>query len=235
LKEIEQTYQQQKNFVDYASHELKTPLAGMINQLEVSLQRSRSNTEYRETAAIVLQEAERLRNIMKNLLTFSSLHRVVRQKETVRIDELLWQVINQLTSSVGEDRFRVDLAVPPENFSVLRFRGNETLLQMALFNILENAGKFSGEKPVDIELKIVENRLCVQIIDRGIGMAQNDIDRISQPFYRAPNATVYAGSGLGLSIALKILELHQIRYTVSSQLSHGTTFSLIFPDTAPKK
>src|SRR5690625_2262164 len=228
LKEIEQTYDQQKNFVDYASHELKTPLAGIISQLEVQLARERQPEEYRETSEVVLFEAERLRDILKNLLTFSSLNRVVHRKQMMRIDELLWEVLEQLSKKYSPNKFKVEMEVSPENSDLLEYEGNRILFGMALYNLLDNAAKFSDDTEVTIYFEIRKNRLNLIIQDRGIGMNTQDLKRIAQPFYRAQNATHYQGSGLGVSIALRILELHDIDFTIESEEGIGTRVILEF-------
>jgi len=227
LHEIEQTYEQQKNFVDYASHELKTPLSAIINYAELSLQRKRSLDEHEETAQVVLEEAERLQNILKNLLTFSSLNRVVHQKNKVRIDELIWEVIDQLTKIYPSERFKVDLHIDPEDFKILNFKANSTLLKVAFFNLLENAAKFS-KKPVQITFKNQKDQLILQIADQGVGISQQDLAKIAQPFFRASNVSNFEGSGLGVSIALRILELHQIDFSIESEEGKGTVVELKF-------
>src|SRR5690625_457468 len=227
LHEIEQTYEQKKNFVDYASHELKTPLSAIINYAELSLQRKRSLDEHEETAQVVLEEAERLQNILKNLLTFSSLNRVVHQKNKVRIDELIWEVIDQLTKIYPSERFKVDLHIDPEDFKILNFKANSTLLKVAFFNLLENAAKFS-KKPVQITFKNQKDQLILQIADQGVGISQQDLAKIAQPFFRASNVSNFEGSGLGVSIALRILELHQIDFSIESEEGKGTVVELKF-------
>lgn len=228
LKEIEQTYDQQKNFVDYASHELKTPLAGIINHLEVSLQRQRSSQEYQDTTRVVLSEAERLREILKNLLTFSSLNRVIHQKNSIRIDELVWNVIEQLGKKYDESRFHVKVEVQPSYMEVLQFNGNETLLAIGLYNLMDNAAKFSGDAPVSLKLYRQENILVIELQDRGIGISPEELKKVTQAFYRAENAGNFKGSGLGLSIALRILELHNIDIDLQSDGSSGTFIKLFF-------
>lgn len=228
LKEIEQTYHQQKNFVDYASHELKTPLAGMISRLEVILKRERTAKEYKETACSILEEAERLQDILKNLLVFSSLNRVVHQKENSRIDELIWEVLEQLSKEYHAQRFRVEIQVPPDEYEYLNFKANQTLLKVALYNLLDNAAKFSKGKAVQIGIFTREQYLVVAIEDQGIGIAAEDLKHIPQPFYRSQNAGRFAGSGLGVSIAIRILELHKIDCKIESELGKGTLVELIF-------
>lgn len=227
LREIEQTYEQQKNFVDYASHEFKTPLAGIISQLEVLLQRERNTEDYKETSQVVLYEAERLRDILKNLLTFSSLNRVAHQRNYFRVDEMIWEVLDQLSKKYPMERFAVDLNISAEDYKILEFEGNQTLLSVAFYNLIENAAKFS-ENEVSISLFTKNKQLFIQIEDQGIGISPKDLKNIANPFYRAQNASLFPGSGLGVSIALKILELHKIDFHIQSEENKGTSIELGF-------
>ncbi|WBL22754.1 sensor histidine kinase [Zunongwangia sp. HRR-M8] len=228
LKEIETGYEQQKNFVDFSSHELKTPLASIINQLEISLQRNRSNDDYRETSEQVLQDAQQLKNILENLLTLSNLNKSIQLKENIRIDELIWEIIEKLTPLYSAEKFNIQLAIAPEDFHLLEFKGNETLLYMALFNIIENAAKFSNDE-VMIKLSKANHRLQLQVKDHGIGISDKDLKHINQPFYRGENTASFQGNGLGMSIALKIFQLHHIQHSITTQLKNYTQIQLKFP------
>ncbi len=228
LHEIEKSYEEQKNFVDYASHEMKTPLTGIINQLEVSLQRNRTLQEHREVEKVALEESIRLQNILKNLLIFSSLNRTVHHKKWIRVDELLWSVIEELSSRYGEEKFKVELSIPAKAFKLLEVEANETLLHMAILNILDNAAKFSPTAAVEMLLKAKDDQLVLVINDKGIGMTEEDLQHITQPFYRAPNAAGYAGNGLGMSISYEILKLHKIQFKISSKPQCGTKIELSF-------
>ncbi|WP_249603054.1 HAMP domain-containing sensor histidine kinase [Zunongwangia pacifica] len=229
LSEIETSYEQQKNFVDFSSHELKTPLATIINQLEISLKKERENAEYRQTSAQVLQEARQLQQILEHLLTLSNLNRKIQYKEKLRIDEIIWQIIEKLSLTYGEEKFQVKLEVLPEDFEVLQFKGNETLLYMALFNCIENAAKFSKEEVVNIRLFQQKEHLHLEILDHGIGILEKDLKYINQPFFRGNNTAGFQGNGLGMSIALKVFQLHQITYSITSQPQEFTKIQLQFP------
>ncbi|MDN3595539.1 HAMP domain-containing sensor histidine kinase [Zunongwangia endophytica] len=229
LNEIESSYEQQKNFVDFSSHELKTPLASIINQLEISLQRDRSKDEYRETSAVVLQDAQQLKSILESLLTLSNLNKNIQLEEHIRIDELIWEIIEKLAPTYSEEKFNVKLEISPDDFDLLQCKGNETLLYMALFNIIENAAKFSKYEVVMIKLCKVNYRLQLQVKDQGIGISDKDLKHINQPFYRGGNTASFQGNGLGMSIALKIFQLHQIQYSITSQPQKFTKIQLEFP------
>ncbi|SFU75390.1 Signal transduction histidine kinase [Pustulibacterium marinum] len=227
LNEIKYSYQQQKNFVDHASHELKTPLASIINNLEVTLQRPRTTTEYQENNVTVLQAAHRLEQILKNLLLLSGIQRTIQDKTTTRIDEIIWEIINDLQQKYP-DRFQIDLQIPPEKTTILTAKVNQTMVYMALFNLMENAAKFS-QNPVKITLKESQEKLQISIQDEGIGIPPQELAFLKQPFYRSTNAGTFEGNGLGFSIAAIILEAHHIQMHLQSQLNTGTTITVTIP------
>src|SRR5699024_7655416 len=163
-----------------------------------------------------------LQGILKNLLTFSSLNRVIHQKNKVRIDELIWKIMDQLAKKYNPQRFKIELNINPEDFSVLEFKANETLLAIALFNLIENAAKFSKENPVQLNFEKEENHLKLEILDQGIGISAADLKKIAQPFYRSSKVSNLEGSGLGVSIAIRILELHEIDFSIQSEEGKGT-------------
>lgn len=226
LNEIKFSYLQQKNFVDHASHELKTPLAAIINNLEVTLQKPRTNEEYQDNAKTVLNVSLRLKEILKNLLLLSSIHQQVQNSTPLRIDEILWEIIASLQKNYG-DRFQVSMNIPAENATVLQQTGNETLLYMAMYNIIENAAKFSTQN-VLITLSTTANTLTLSVQDKGIGIPVDEHKFLRQPFFRASNSSHFQGNGLGLSITYIILEAHHIKLDIQSKITQGTTMSLYF-------
>ncbi|MBL3658218.1 sensor histidine kinase [Fulvivirga sediminis] len=226
LKEIKNSYSQQKNFVDHASHELKTPLASIINTLEVTLQRPRTNDEYKENAENALHSALRLERILKNLLLLSGIQRNLKDKHEVRVDETIWEIIEDLFAKY-QDRFQVEINILPDKMQILSIKANETLLYMALFNLIENAAKFSNDQ-VFIKLYEINNKLKIDIKDQGIGISPEEIKFLKQPFYRGKNTEKIDGNGLGFSIAYHILEAHEIFIEINSTIKKGTTMTLSF-------
>ena len=105
---------------------------------------------------------------------------------------------------------------------------DRTQILMALYNLIENAVKYSSGKNVDIDLHKRNEKLHISITDQGIGIPEDQLTDISRPFYRAENTNKIQGSGLGLSIALRILEKNNIEYRIESKVDIGTKVSLIF-------
>jgi signal transduction histidine kinase len=95
-----------------------------------------------------------------------------------------------------------------------------------LFNLTENAVKYSSGKLVEIVMFIQDNHLCVSIADNGIGIMPEHLTHISKPFYRADHTNSIDGSGIGLSIALKIMEKNNIKYEIMSEVNVGTKITM---------
>jgi signal transduction histidine kinase len=111
----------------------------------------------------------------------------------------------------------------------LELTGNRALLGHALINLLENALKYSAPQPVAISLEYASGGVQLRIRDEGIGIAEADLPQVFQPFFRAANARLVPGHGVGLPLARKIIEQHGGELELSSQLGHGTTVLVRLP------
>jgi signal transduction histidine kinase len=99
---------------------------------------------------------------------------------------------------------------------------------MALFNLIENGVKYSQGKTVEIHILKSNDNLCLTISDQGIGIMPEHLANISKPFYRADHTNQIEGSGIGLSIALRIFEKNNVKYKIQSAVNQGTTILLWF-------
>ncbi|WP_439556140.1 sensor histidine kinase [Dyadobacter sp.] len=229
---LDKTYgsiQIQKNFISHASHELKTPLASIVGNLEVLLSRERPVHEYQSVSGQVLSDAERLEKILKNLLTLAGLEQYAGEMNTSeRIDEILWEALDQRKIEYPDTVVNVVWQLPEDRPELLSFTCNRTQLYIALYNLIENAAKFSDGKPVAISLFEKHNKLHITIRDRGIGISEEDLAHISEPFYRGSNTTSKRGNGLGMAIVARILDKHQISLNISSIIGEGTEMEIRF-------
>lgn len=228
LGKISETFVIQKNFVRYVSHEFKTPLASMLGNLEVFSIKDRSPEEYDQVAHLLIQQIYQLENILNTLIVISDLGKDVEMSGRTRIDELIWQIIPKLTERYPASKVLVKIDVEVEDEALLFVNTDQTELLMVLFNLIENAVKYSRGATVDLHLFKENNHLNLLIKDTGIGIPKDKLKNISKPFYRADNANQEEGSGIGLSIALRILEKNKIKYTISSEVNVGTEILLIF-------
>ncbi|HUX84905.1 MAG TPA: sensor histidine kinase, partial [Chitinophagaceae bacterium] len=109
--------------------------------------------------------------------------------------------------------------------------GNRQLLEIALDNIVRNAFKFSDDQTVTCTLQVQANSVTITVRDQGIGISQEDLNHIFQPFYRGENARTYSGYGIGLSLADRIIALHKGKIQVTSGLGKGSVFQITLPVT----
>lgn len=228
LSKISDTFVIQKNFVSYISHEFKTPLASIQGNLEVFSLKDRNPEEYKELSNKLVSQISQLEEILNTLLVISDLSKNPDMSIQMRIDELIWEIIEKIHIRYPKSKIQVNIEIIPEDENLMYINKDRTQVLMALYNLIENAVKYSQGEAVDILLHKRQDKLHLSITDKGIGIPENQLTNISKPFYRADNTNKIQGSGLGLSIALRILEKNNIRYTIQSQMNIGTIVTLIF-------
>lgn len=229
LKKVYDNIQIQKNFISHASHELKSPLASIVGNLEVLLQREREIQEYKNVSESILNDANRLEKVLQNLLILAGLDRKNDEVKNIeRIDEILWEVLDILAVDYKDTKINLKWDLPQADMELLNYPCVSIQIYIALYNLVENAAKFSNGKPVDITVKTLNGQLFLQIVDKGIGIDPKDLDQIRQPFYRGTNTLRIKGNGLGMAIAEKILENHNIQLSIDSEVGKGTRIGLLF-------
>lgn len=229
LEKVFQNIQIQKNFINHASHELRSPLSSIVGDLEVLLQKDRNIIEYKNVSKNVLNDAVRLEKILHNLLLLSGLQQGNKeQKKEERVDEILWEVLDTLANEYKSTKINLHWNLNEDQSGLLEYRCVKTQLYMAFYNIIENAAKFSNQKPVDITLQSDNDHLLINIQDQGIGIDKDDMMHISEPFYRGQNAFKINGNGLGVTIAHKIFTSHNIIFSIESEKNKGTSITLLF-------
>jgi signal transduction histidine kinase len=226
MANVSETMVIQRNFVNYVSHEFKTPLASILGNLEVFSIKDRSPEEYRQLSEKLIRQVGQMEEILDTLLVVSDLKKETGTGEQTRLDELIWEIINKITERHPHADIRVELNILPEDEHLLAVSTERTQLLLMLFNLVENAVKYSQGKTVVINIFARERRLWMSIADKGIGILPEDLAHISKPFYRADHTNRIEGSGIGLSIALRIMERNGIVYEIKSEVNTGTTVTL---------
>lgn len=225
LRRIEKAFIAQKRFVQNASHELKTPLTAIMAEVELTLTRDRSPQEYQRSLNLVMHEAERLASITQGLLTLARLEEGSSRTEMESVDlRALWTQTLAAFRLHHPDRRLEEGSQPPEAY----IQGNAHLLQTALLNLLDNAVKYSSG-PVYIDLTRSRAEVTISIRDQGIGIPEKDVQRIRSPLFRAANAHDIPGSGLGLSLVDRIMEIHHGHLQIMSKEGEGTTCIVRLP------
>lgn len=229
LERLESGITIQNNFLKNASHELKTPLTIIIGDIDVSLQHPRTNEQYEEVLKSLRKDTFHLKSILDGLLVLSGLQvSEPEQMETVRLDEILWNVLEKKAIEYPESKVSLNLE-NIQNEELLSVQANKQMLFTALYNIVDNAIKFSFPAPVTILALEKDQKLLIKVIDQGSGIAEKDKESIFDLFFRSDRTRHVKGQGLGLFITMEILKRHHITLTVDSELEKGTSFSLLFP------
>jgi len=231
LDRLETSFATQNNFISNASHELGTPLTGIIGEADVALSKSRGPEEYRESLSIILKEAERLERITRSLLFLAQtgFDGKKQKMEILRVDQLLWDVKETIDKINPRNKVYIDLSLIPDNPLKLKIRGNAQLLHLAVSNIVSNACKYSSNKVVVLSIGTTDEHVVIVVKDSGIGIPESELQYIYDPFYRASNTHSFEGYGIGLPLARNIVRQHQGAIVVTSKVNEGTTVRLTFP------
>lgn len=231
LERIEIAFNAQKIFVASASHELRTPLTMIQGQLEVLVMKDRNQDEYKNVVQSTLEDIKRLSNISNQLLLLSQMERNINEIKILelRIDELIWEVRNELLKVYPYYSVSVNFLSTPEDEVNLVIEGNAQLISTAFHNLIENACKFSDDNQCNVEIGFNENEIIFRCSDQGIGIDSKELELLFQPFYRSSAARQFQGHGLGLSMVDRIVRLHKGNISVNSSSLTGTTFQLLLP------
>jgi len=231
LDRLETAFETQNNFISNASHELSTPLTTIIGEAEVTLSKSRSETEYVESLTTILSEAERLEKITKSLLFLAQTGFAGKAQkfDKVRVDQLLWDVKSTIDKINPKNKVQINTSLMPESPEQLKIKGNEQLLHLALTNLVSNACKYSHNKPVTVSIGAAADKVIIVIKDTGVGIPDAELKFIYDPFFRASNVTEYEGYGIGLPLARNIVRMHTGELLVVSKINEGTTVQVTFP------
>ncbi|QNK61922.1 HAMP domain-containing protein [Pedobacter sp. PAMC26386] len=231
MEHLEHSFILQKTFVANASHELRTPVTRMIIGTEIALSKDRQKEDYQKALQSVLEDAEKLENIIAALLNLAQadLEYSSSLTQEVRLDELVWQLQTQWNQRKGPNQLVVEMKnLPLTDDRPLIITANPTLLQIALDNIIGNAFKFSDNQQVSCILNITPEGLTLTISDKGVGITEVQLKEIFKPFYSSSHKVEHAGTGMGLYMAHKIITLFNGKITATSSNGLGTTFRIEF-------
>lgn len=231
LDQLETTFELQRNFIGNASHELNTPLTAILGEAEVILQAPRTEAEYVESLRVVQHEARKLHEVTSSLLKLSSIsYEGKKQKiELVHLDELLMEVKLSFDSRMPGNKVKVLIQNNenrPQGFSLF---GSSIWLELAITNVVQNSIKYSDNKEVLVTLSSDPTHALIEISDQGIGIPDDEMRYVFEPFFRARNTASYKGYGIGLPLAARIVKLHAGELNIVSKPNIGTKVTLRFP------
>ncbi|MBB6730337.1 sensor histidine kinase [Cohnella zeiphila] len=226
IERIDRNIETQKQFVADASHELKTPLTVIGSYADMLKRWGRDNAEVRDEAVeAIAQETERLKRLTRSMLTLAEAEQD-NWLQRSRFD--VSAVVKELAAVLGKT-FQRDIRVHAPSSTVSMY-GDKDKIRQLLQILIDNAIKYSKE-PIDVRIRLAKNSVKIEVTDYGIGVPESEIPFMFERFYRVDEARHRStgGSGLGLSIAKKIVDLHEGSVEVFSKPGNGTTVSIQFP------
>lgn len=236
MERVCRTIEAQRQFSADASHHLSTPVAILGAEVSVALSRERTADEYRSALISVREEADKLKRIVADLSTLAT-EQAIDSEEIfsgkVDIIALCRSLVDARVKVAGLQRVTVALSVP-EPGKQLIVRGSRLQIERAIGNILDNGVKYNraGGSVMIAAARSREHGdfVEIRITDTGLGIAEENIGRIFERFYRAaPVARDISGSGLGLPIARAVILAHGGRILVSSKPGSGSRFVVLLP------
>lgn len=231
--ELEEAGRLKTEFISMVSHELRTPLTNIQGYVELLLDETDGpiNDTQREYLEIVLDNCKRLIAIANDLLDISRIEagNLRLTKTRLRLQELVDEAVRSLYPQFQAKNLRLTLDLAPQPLWIWADR--ERMIQV-LNNLLSNACKYTpAGGSVTVRAFPDNGRALVEVSDTGIGIPEQDLERIFEKFYRAENSRQEAtyGTGLGLPIAKSLVELHDGSISVTSKLGKGSTFRVQLP------
>jgi two-component system heavy metal sensor histidine kinase CusS len=230
LDRLQEAVIREQQFTADAAHELRTPLAALKGTMDVLTRHTREPLQYVEKLKYLISEVNRMTLLVDQLLTLSRYESgaVKPRPELVELPQAVQSVIDRLEPLLVERKMtsRIDSA------DKAIVTSDALMLNTILENIISNAIKYSPEgRSIEIKIsRVVEGVECL-VIDHGVGMTDEQLQRVFQRFYRADEsrASSVAGSGLGLSVVRRMADLLSLKLDVTSKKDKGTTFTILFP------
>lgn len=227
VSELQNMEYLRKDFVSSVSHEFKTPIASIGGFAKILRNDALSTAERKEYVEIIISETERLSKLSSNLLRLSSLENqsIIDRTQSFELDEQIRRVVLLLEPGWSGKQLELEL-----DLSKITFFADEELFQQVWINLIENAIKFSRDLgKLTIRAHVINGQVKVFISDTGLGMTDVTVQRIFEKFYQGDSAHKTEGSGLGLSIVKRIIDLYNGTIEIKSTSGVGTTMIVSVP------
>jgi two-component system, OmpR family, phosphate regulon sensor histidine kinase PhoR len=221
------------DFINNMTHEFKTPIStiSLATQMLGDEAVAASPTIFKRYLGIIRDENKRLGSQVEKVLQTAQMERGELQLNlgTVNVHEIIERVLENISPQIELREGIIETNLQAQNPEI---QADEVHLTNILFNLLDNANKYSPEKPlIKITTENTEKGLSIKVSDQGIGMTKDSIKSIFEKFYRVPTGNVHdvKGFGLGLSYVKKMVEEHHGRINVASKLGEGSEFEVVLP------
>jgi len=231
-QQLELASRHKSQFLANMSHELRTPMNAVLGYTDLILDNIFGEVPeaIRETLERVKSNGQHLLGLINDVLDLSKIEagQLTLSLSDYAMDEVVYAVVSAVESLAAGKKLGFEATVAPD---LPPGRGDERRLTQVLLNLAGNAIKFTDAGKVSIDARLADGNFVVSVIDTGPGISEADQQKIFEEFQQADSSSTRTkgGSGLGLSISRRIVELHGGRLWVESVLGHGSTFSFTVP------
>ena len=228
---VQEVGQKRRHFLRRLDHEIKNPLTGLRAAL-VNFQEAQAGEERARAVGHADRAVERLTRLLTDLRKLSDLEERPIERLLVNVPELLEDVVDAARTIPAYEGRNINLLIPkiPSPFPMIT--GDRDLLVLAVYNLVENALKFtSAEESVEVRALEDGRSIVIEVADSGAGIPSDDLSKIFEELYRGSNARSTEGSGLGLALVHRIAALHGGGVGVRSSQTEprGTVFTMRLP------
>ena len=227
---LEREYRRQERFTADASHELRTPVAVILSEIQSAPENSRSVEEYEECLKVCEKSATTMQHLLQQLLTLAQFDagNGLRERSEIDLRSLVQSCVDQLRPIAGKKAITIS-----ETLAEVSTQGDADRIRQLITNLLNNALTYNSENgEVQVELTRGEDRAVLSVSDTGIGISEDDLPHLFERFFRADKSRFLdeGQSGLGLAICREIVEAHGGTISVQSEFGTGSRFSVELPE-----
>ena len=228
---LETASRHKSEFLANMSHELRTPLNAIIGFSQVLKEQMYGDLNAKQADYVddVLSSGQHLLNLINDILDLAKVEagRMELQPTTFDLPEVFETAVSMVRERATRQGLRLTMAVDP---SVGRLEADERKVKQILFNLLTNAVKFTpAGGQVTLAASVVDDQIEISVRDTGVGITAEDQERIFEEFYQVGLAKTQEGTGLGLALTRRLVEVHHGRLSVESELGVGSTFTVMLP------
>ena len=228
LDTVEETFIHEKQFSSDVSHELRTPITVILAQSDYALDYVETLDEAKESFEVINRQAKKMTNLINQIMELSKMERQNKiEKDKINFSNIILQLLEDYRTLLENNNIELITNIEKD----LRIYGNKLMLERLFVNLFTNAMKFT-KTTINVSLNRINKEVILQIKDDGIGITKEDQKYIWDRFFQTSdsrNKDKNKGSGLGLSMVNRIVQLHLATIDVESEVGKGACFIVKFP------
>ena len=228
LDTVEETFIHEKQFSSDVSHELRTPITVILAQSDYALDYVETLDEAKESFEVINRQAKKMTSLINQIMELSKLERQNEiEKDKINFSNIILQLLEDYRTLLENNNIELIINIEKD----LRIYGNKLMVERLFINLFINAIKFT-KTTINVSLNRINKEIILQIKDDGVGIAKGEQKYIWDRFFQINNSRnkdKNRGSGLGLSMVNKIVQLHSATIEVESEIGKGACFIVRFP------